>query len=372
MKRLLFHAIALLLSTIFFGRVHGQSDCGWNPDANGDNQIGVPDLLALLGVFEEEDLDEDGVWDSQDGCVGTPDTCGICNGSGPNVPVIESIESIFDSVYVEQLEEWHVFIIDSDTTFVLACPVEGCMDSLATNFNPEANLNSNLCDYGPAECGTDATITFDEYTYSLVAIGNQCWFAENLRTSQYANGDSIPIGLADIDWVATYFGATSIYAEGTDVIVETSNSNVEENLINYGRLYNWHAVNDSRGLCPSGWHVPTDSDWMVLEVELGLAQDQLHLVGARGNDEGKQMKELASATPSWNGDNSSGFTALPGGWRSIGGDYQFGLSRTYWWANSSDGPSLAWARKLDNNDRVHRRTFEPNFGFSVRCLRDEE
>lgn len=317
-------------------------------------------------------MDEDGVWDSQDDCVGTLDTCGICNGPGPNVPVIASIELIFDSIYVEQLEEWYVFQIDSDTTFVFACPIEGCMDSLATNFNPEANLDSNLCDFGPADCGDNATITFDEHTYNLVAIGDQCWFAENLRTTHYANGDSIPSGLSVSDWVNSYLGATSIYAEGNDAIIETSNSNVEENLNNFGRLYNWYAANDNRGLCPTGWHVPTDSDWMVLEIELGMAQEQLDTWGARGTDEGRQMKEIPSATPNWNGENSSGFTALPGGWRSNNGNYQFGLSRTYWWANSSDGPSLAWARKLDNDDRVHRRTFQLNFGFSVRCLRDDE
>ena len=79
----------------------------WQPDGNGDNLIGVNDLLDLLGVYGDTDYDQDGIWDSGDDCVGEYDECGVCNGSGPSIPIIESIE-IIDSVYAEPIDEWLV------------------------------------------------------------------------------------------------------------------------------------------------------------------------------------------------------------------------------------------------------------------------
>lgn len=90
------------------------------------------------------------------------------------------------------------------------------------------------------------SVEYDGHNDATVQIGNQCWFAENLRSTIYANGDVIPGNLSDSEWIWSDVGAQAFY------------DNNPSNQFAYGRLYNWYAVNDERGLCPSGWHVPTD------------------------------------------------------------------------------------------------------------------
>ena len=261
----------------------------WNPDADGDDLIGITDLLALLSLFAEADSDGDGIWDSVDDCIGVYDPCGVCNGTGedvdedglcddvddcvgaydecgvcngpgPDIPVIDEILYATDSCIIDRLDEWYVFEYATDTLFTFVCPVSGCTDETAGNYNPEAVIEDGSCVYGPLECGGVSTVTYDGYTYDLVAIGDQCWFAENLRTEHYANGDAIPGELSDGEWSSTTAGAQAIY------------NNDASNLADYGRLYNWYAVDDARGLCPSGWHVPTDGEYMTLEMELGMSE----------------------------------------------------------------------------------------------------
>ena len=114
-------------------------------------------------------------------------------------------------------------------------------------------IEDGSCVYGPLECGGVSTVTYDGYTYDLVAIGDQCWFAENLRNEHYANGDAIPGDLSDGEWSAHTQWCSSDLRHTT-----------QSNLADYGRLYNWYAVDDARGLCPSGWHVPTDVEYTTL------------------------------------------------------------------------------------------------------------
>ena len=80
----------------------------------------------------------------------------------------------------------------------------GCTDPEAGNYNPEAVIEDGSCVYGPSECGGVSTVTYDGYTYDLVAIGDQCWFAENLRNEHYANGDAIPGDLSMSEWASTH------------------------------------------------------------------------------------------------------------------------------------------------------------------------
>ena len=378
----------------------GQTDCGWNPDANGDNEVGVVDLLALLGVFEEQDSDGDGIWDSQDDCVGVEDPCGVCNGTGtdddldglcddvddcvgeydecgvcngpgPDVPVIESIEAFYDSVFIPQIEEWYVFEIGVDTTFSYVCPTPGCTDPDAGNFNPDAVVEDGSCTYGPPECGGAMSVTFDGHAYDLVAIGSQCWFAENLRTVHYANGDEIPGNLSDSEWSSMSSGAQTVYGEGSSSC--SGDCDEVANLEAYGRLYNWFAVDDSRGLCPSGWHVPTDGEWMTLEMELGMTSSEANSTGSRGTDQGAQLKSSPSDDPSWDGTNTLGFSALPGGLRGDdNGHFYNEWLYGYWWSASPFGTSHARSRYLYSDfDSVFRSYDYHGYGFSVRCLRDE-
>ncbi len=219
-------------------------------------------------------------------------------------------------------------------------------------------------------CGP-STVTYDGHAYETVQIGSQCWFAENLRTEHYANGDAIPGNLSDSEWTSTSSGAQIVYGEGTSTFYDGSDDE-SANLEAYGRLYNWYAVDDSRGLCPSGWHVPTDSEWMILEMELGMTSSEANSTGWRGTDQGAQLKASPSGYPSWNGTNTSGFLALPGGWRYDDGAYNSGGAHGCWWSASPSGTYYAWRRYLYSSfDGVLRSRDGQRNGFSVRCLRDE-
>ena len=333
----------------------GDCDCA-------GNQL---DALGVCGGPCTADADADGTCDDADPCVGTLDVCGVCNGPGPSVPVIDQIIFVTDSIYVPPLASWYVFTYATDTLYTYVCPVLGCTDSSATNFNPSAAIDDSSCLYGPAQCSGLSTVTFDGHTYALVGIGTQCWFAENLRSDNYLNGDPIPGNLSDAQWTSTSSGAQTVYGEGTSTVYNGSSDEMA-NLATYGRLYNWYAVNDSRGLCPSGFHVPSDGEWMTLEMALGMTSSEANATGWRGTDQGTQMK-----TSSWGGTNSSGFSALPVGTR----DFDYGNFRDQgdvgcWWSSSPDGAG-AWGRALHYGySSVARGDSYVGYGFSVRCVRD--
>jgi len=205
-------------------------------------------------------------------------------------------------------------------------------------------------------------VQFDDYSYATVLIGEQCWFAENLRSNHYRNGDEIPGELSDAEWSSTSEGAQAIY------------DNASVNLADYGRLYNWFAVDDSRGLCPIGWHVPSDDEFKSLEIELGMTEAEASSEQWRGSDQGTQLKSAPSDTPAWNGTNTSGFSAIPGGFRYYNsGTYSnIGVRNYLWTATSANVPS-AYLRRLDSGqNNVYRVGDRKLYGWSVRCIQDTE
>jgi uncharacterized protein (TIGR02145 family) len=150
------------------------------------------------------------------------------------------------------------------------------------------------------------------------------------------------------------------------------NGESDSNLETYGRLYNWHAVDDARGLCPSGWHVPTDGEWMTMEMALGMSESEANGTGWRGTDQGAQMKLDSGWGNNGNGTNSSGFSGLPGGFRYSSGSFGNPGIDGGWWSSSPVG-SNAWLRQLTGvNENVNRYDDFPRVGWSVRCLRDAD
>ena len=227
-------------------------------------------------------------------------------------------------------------------------------------------LTTQLANASSDACSNLATVTYGVDTYDLVAIGDQCWFAENLRTEYYANGDVIPSSLDDAIWSSTTAGAVTVYGEGTSTVMHGNDDEVV-NLATYGRLYNWYAAVDVRGLCPTGWHVPHDSEFKTLEMELGMSESDANGIGYRGTDQGTQMKSSASDSPAWNGTNTSGFSGLAGGHRNNVGGFYGGGNYGYFWANGTN----AWTRGLNGgNTGVNRNSHSQRIGFSVRCVRD--
>jgi uncharacterized protein (TIGR02145 family) len=205
-----------------------------------------------------------------------------------------------------------------------------------------------------------AGVTFDGYTYSSIVLGNgQEWMAENLRTTSYANGDPIPNVTDSLQWLNTTSGAWAHY----------DNDSQFENP--YGKLYNFYTVTDSRGLCPAGWHVPSENEWVTLVNYLGGTS----LAGGA-------LKESSTNywfSPNTGATNSIGFNAVGSGikiFNGIGGDQwgcQFKNDYGHMWSSTPNSANLGQGMviypKYDYSNGPIGGT-EKNNGIAVRCLRD--
>ncbi len=198
----------------------------------------------------------------------------------------------------------------------------------------------------------DNTVTdIDGNVYKTVKIGTQIWMAENLRVSRYRNGDKIQNVVDDQKWQDADNGAWCFYEN------EAKNNSI------YGKLYNWFAVDDNRGLAPKGWHVPSNEEWATLINYLGGE-----------NVAGGKLKQ--TGTEYWNSPNeaatnSSGFSALPGGYRFTDGTFLSLGSNGNWWSSTERNPSYAWGRDMDYYLRnVNWNYNAKQYGFSMRCVRD--
>ena len=201
-------------------------------------------------------------------------------------------------------------------------------------------------------CGTTSITDVDGNSYATVQIGTQCWTQSNLTVSKYRNGDNITNITVNTQWSQTNTSSTGAWR---------NYNNDANNGTTYGKLYNWYAVNDSRGLCPTGWHVPTDAEWTTLENHLGGSSVA-----------GGAMKSTTGwNAPNTGATNSSGFTALPGGSCSNGGGFNGVGGYGGWWSSSDAGSGGAWYRYLYSNSAVVSRSLDgQRRGFSVRCARD--
>lgn len=211
--------------------------------------------------------------------------------------------------------------------------------------------------------GDEMTFTTEKsWSGEVVKIGTQVWMLKNLDVTTYRNGDPIPQVADPTQWKNRTTGAWCYYENDPTFGAI------------YGKLYNWYAVNDPRGLAPAGWHVPTDAEWKTLEIYLGMSQSQADSADWRGSDEGGKLKESGTThwiSPNEGASNSNGFTALPGGGRIGGGNF-IGINyHGYWWSRTEYGSSIAFFRSLtyDHADVV-RWANDVYHGFSVRCVRD--
>lgn len=203
---------------------------------------------------------------------------------------------------------------------------------------------------GAGAISSSSCIDCDGNNYPTITIGTQVWMAKNLLVTHYKNGDAIPNVINNSLWSGLSTGAYCWY----DIDQATNEK--------YGALYNWYTVNDSRGLCPVGWHVPTHAEWATLTTYLGGTSVA-----------GGKMKATSDLWDSPNTDatNSSSFSGLPGGFRLNIGIFSF-IGRTgYWWSSTEDSSINAWSRELNYfNGFVVESSSSRQYGFSVRCLRD--
>jgi len=205
---------------------------------------------------------------------------------------------------------------------------------------------------GYKQVDNNNTVTdYDGNIYHTVTIGTQIWMVENLKTTHYRNGDPIPNVPENTQWRNLSTGAYS------------NLNNNAENAKTYSRLYNWYAATNSLNICPAGWHVPSANEWKKLETYLGG-------VGSAGS----KMKEAGTnhwINPNTKADNSSGFTALPGGSRNTEGTFEAIGESGHWWSSTEFSVTSAWHRRLYCNaafiDNIYGYKTD---GFSIRCIKD--
>lgn len=237
------------------------------------------------------------------------------------------------------------------------CIVANPSDS---NFDGCVQLNDLLDLLGAyGDCGTEEApwqcgdpLSYQSYDYATVQIGDQCWFAENVRYLPYVtppSNDGIRVVVYD------YHGSN---------VEDASQS---ENYQLYGVLYNWPALADVQ-VCPNGWHIPTDPEWMELETLLGMPSNEQQGVGYRGTTEGNSLK-----SPIIGGTNETGFSGLGGGgWNwHVSSFTQLNVKGT-WWAASQNGP-YPYSRQLGQGEEGIYRHYHPQgSAFSVRCIKDND
>ncbi len=213
---------------------------------------------------------------------------------------------------------------------------------------------------GSVGCQTNTVKDMDGNKYKTVKIGTQVWMSENLKTTRYNDGTAIPVVQKYDDWAALTTPACCWYG----------NDSTWKEL--YGALYNWYAVNTNK-LCPDGWHVPTDEEWNELRDCLGN--------NGNAGDALKESGTIHWRSPNSDATNSSGFNALPGGYRDMNGPFNLIRADGYWWSSTESSwyvppgsqSTISFYRNLqyDNHD-LYRNVADKSFGFCVRCLRNEE
>ena len=364
-------------------------ECGCADIPEGDcdcdgNQL---DALGVCGGDCAADEDADNICDDADECVGEFDACGVCNGLGEvyecGCADIPDGECDCDGNLLDAVGICGGTCAADEDADGLCDDVDECSDTEACNYDSASNEpctyndavgecggtcsfdgdNDGICDF--ESCGLP--LTYQGYDYATVEINGRCWFAENLRSEKYANSQSISSGLDAETWSSTSEGALATYGETSQC---TGNApgldacDASQSLQVYGRLYNWHAVTDSRELCPTGWHVPTDLEWDALIKDGGFEFASDELKSTYGwEDEG-------------NGTNASGFNGLPAGARFDDiGNFAFAGQFGGWWSSSqledSGATENAWARFLSSTSNVVTRDYRSkNDGWSVRCVQD--
>jgi uncharacterized protein (TIGR02145 family) len=213
-------------------------------------------------------------------------------------------------------------------------------------------------------CGNPITDSRDGKTYNTVLIGSQCWFTQNLNVGTRING---PVSQSNNSIIEKY-----CYYDNE------SNCDVYGGLYQWNELMNYTSSSNSnpsgrQGICPTGWHVPSDAEWCQMEIFLD-ATVVCETTGWRGANAGGKMKETGTthwSSPNTNATNSSGFTALPGGVRYSGGGFYDLANYADFWSAAGSSSTSAWLRYLGYYDaQVGRGGNDKASGYSGRCVKD--
>jgi len=235
-------------------------------------------------------------------------------------------------------------------------------------YNNCGNSSQILLNQTTTTCFTCGGIIMDidGNTYNTVSIATQCWFKENLKTTKYKNGTAIPNLTDNNNWSNDVNGAYCCF-----------NNDCNTYDILYGKLYNWYAVTNPNGICPSGWRISNDNDWYIMESFIDQSITNPNAINWRGTDGGTKLKSTSGWSNNSNGINSFGFSALPGGNRyNSGFFYSFAVGNYGdWWSPSDVYGPVACRRTLDAYHITIYRNYDNNHsdkanGFSVRCIKE--
>ncbi|NOU17214.1 MAG: hypothetical protein HOO91_06610 [Bacteroidales bacterium] len=239
----------------------------------------------------------------------------------------------------------NIKLVISGTMGLFTCNLPGLTSGLKYYARAYAT-NSAGTGYGKEiNFTTFALVDNDKNYYNAITIGTQTWMKENLKTTKYRDSSTITHIADNTTWTTQITGAYCWY------------DNDINNKTTYGALYNFYTMVDNRNLCPTGWHVPTDTEWTTLTDYLGgesMAGGELKAISTLWND------------PNTGANNSRGFTAFPGGYRREDGSY-YGIGNGgYWWSGTE-----AWDRKLYyDQSSIGRYDGKKGYGLSVRCVKD--
>ena len=199
----------------------------------------------------------------------------------------------------------------------------------------------------------------DNQVYATIQIGTQCWMAENLNIGTMING--------------------SVQQTNNSTIEKYCYDNSTVNCETYGGLYYWDEMMEysttpgTQGICPPGWHMPTNEEWKTMEMQLGMTQAQADATGYRGTDEGGKLKETGTIhwnSPNTGATNSSGFTSIPGGFHYPGGNFgSIGIG-SYFWDSSSIGADASRRSIGFDSQQIYQSFISKQYGLNIRCLKD--
>ena len=341
----------------------------YNSNANTDN--GSCATLIVYGCTNSNFTEYSSSANTDNGSCATPVVLGCTNAAyleynadantnnGSCTTLI--VNGCTDSDYMEYNPSANV-----DDSSCATLVVYGCLDSDDGNYNPQANTDDGSCFW---QC---IDVEMDGYTYAVVEIGNQCWFAENLRTTVFADGTPIPTTTDNGAWASATGPMQSYYIHTGDPSLNNYWGPDNPALELFGRLYNGWAYTSQSGLCPSGWHVPSNEDWNALSASVGGSASNLKQCATWDDPNSWSYSNWCS--------NSSGWSAAAGGSRNGTSGvawlygYSNGVGTRGYWASTSDA-NISWGDYLSNRwilyyaDDINQSHSSYKEGLSVRCVK---
>ena len=251
-------------------------------------------------------------------------------------------------------------------SFILLTFILGCSS------NGTGKMSNNNTEMSP-----NKLIDIDSNVYKTITIGKQTWMAENLKVTRYANGAVIPHITDNTAWA-------NLGDNDTDKGYSYQNNNANKESDLYGALYTYAAAtngdnssNNVQGVCPKGWHLPSDEEWKALEIGLGMSTEDANDTSWRGTDQGSQLAGNAGLWVDGILENnlnfgSSNFSGVPGGSRYDynGAFVNIGI-HGYWWTSTQKGSKYAFVHRIDHRaTTVFRFEHAKSYGISVRCVKD--